>query len=185
MGLLFLTDAKLVIESAMSKERGQQARIPIPPGFTILNGVSSIGGVLATRVARDSMDGHFEAPGKSVFGVWYRKIKVGWLRSRDLDNSRLASTTWKPLWSWRGGEKEAGIGEEGEVEEDDDEEDLIDLELEQESEWGSEDEEDTESEHVRRSAATDLGQPNSLAPSLKRKSSQDDVGGVIKRPRMP
>ncbi|KAI5838497.1 hypothetical protein DFP73DRAFT_599709 [Morchella snyderi] len=192
VGLLVLADPKLVIESAMRQERGQQGGIPVPAGFaTVCSAVSSIDGIISTPGTRDVVKSSFEAPGKSIFGVWYRKIKVGWLRSRDLYNSRLAaSTTWNPLWQWRGGEKAAEADEEEDVEEDDDEEDLIYLELQQESEWGSEDDEkegqicmavDThEPAHVRESSATNLSHSNSITPSLKQKFSQGDVGEVSK-----
>ncbi|KAI5837001.1 hypothetical protein DFP73DRAFT_601607 [Morchella snyderi] len=120
------------------------AGVALPAGFAVVCGVvGSLGGAALANARTDDREDSFEVPGPSVFGVWYRRVKVGWLQSKDLDNNILApSTRWKPLWSWRGGETEVTPDDD----EEDDEEEQGEEEGEEEEEEGEEEEEADEEE---------------------------------------
>ncbi|KAH0604950.1 uncharacterized protein H6S33_004932 [Morchella sextelata] len=109
VGLLVLNNAKLVVQSGVTTDGLRQAQMSFPAGFALAwAGVGPVGGASLVKRVSKSVEGEFEAPGRSVFGVWYWKVRVGWLRSREVESSRLAaSTTWRPLWHWRGTEQMA------------------------------------------------------------------------------
>ncbi|KAI0896523.1 hypothetical protein F4806DRAFT_464828 [Annulohypoxylon nitens] len=116
-GVFLVTGIKTVVDAqigiAQSKGKSSEAKFQIPTScIATAAGIPLPGGALdagtdAHRSLDISEEGSFSAPGEQIFAVQYRKLRVSWFSTANVDKASLKrGNQWKVYLGARGGEAE-------------------------------------------------------------------------------
>ncbi|GMF67740.1 hypothetical protein COH20_005579 [Aspergillus flavus] len=101
VGYHTVLDARIGVQKSEGKEIGGQLTAPISAGLNASGVVVPLGGLVdpsvgGSRDHSESLEMQFEAPGEQIVAVQYRKVKFGFLSSRNVDTAALNKVArWK------------------------------------------------------------------------------------------
>ncbi|KAB8272009.1 hypothetical protein BDV30DRAFT_239977 [Aspergillus minisclerotigenes] len=101
VGYHTVLDARIGMQRSEGKEIGGQLTAPISAGLLASGVVVPLGGLVDPLVGsstdhNETLEMQFEAPGEQIVAVQYRKVKFGFLSSRNVDMAALNKVArWK------------------------------------------------------------------------------------------
>ena len=112
VGFQTVRDAQLSKVRASSKERAAKLRAPIAAALAAMGLVLTFALPADPEIKVSAHEarlegGSYRAPGEQISADQYRRLKLKWYSSRDLDLAQLEKgSMWKMEWSFRGQESE-------------------------------------------------------------------------------
>lgn len=112
VGFQTVRNAQLSKVRASLKERAAKLRAPIAAalaamGLVLIFALPADPEIKISAYEARLEGGSYRAPGKQISAVQYRRVKLKWYSSRDLDLAQLEKgSMWKIKWSFRGQESE-------------------------------------------------------------------------------